>query len=125
MCEHMCRELVSWLVDAHTLSFLFSSRIHLYNFPLLYIIIHVCCLTLHSSPFSLFPFCPHILISLFLLAVSHHLIAMFLCSCVIAELFLDGRPMFTLSQLLEYCNGGRESFEATLKKINDKLIRVS
>ena len=44
---------------------------------------------------------------------------------MIAELFLDGRPLFTLSQLLEYCNGDREAFEITLKKINDKLIRVS
>ncbi len=44
--------------------------------------------------------------------------------CVIAELFLDGSPLFHLSQLLEYCNGDREGFENTLKKINDKLIRV-
>ena len=45
--------------------------------------------------------------------------------CVIAELFLDGRPLFTLSQLLEYCNNERESYEITLKKIEDKMIRVT
>lgn len=44
---------------------------------------------------------------------------------MIAELFLDGRPLFNLSQLLEYCGGDRETFEAALKKIGDKLIRVS
>ena len=43
---------------------------------------------------------------------------------MIAELFLDGRPLFNLSQLLEYCSGEREGFESTLKKISDKLIRV-
>ena len=46
-------------------------------------------------------------------------------SCVIAELFLDGRPLFNLSQLLEYCNGDREHFESSMKQISDRLIRVS
>ena len=44
---------------------------------------------------------------------------------MIAELFMDGKPMFDLSQLLEYCNGEREFIENTLKRINDKFIRVS
>ena len=38
---------------------------------------------------------------------------------------MDGKPMFDLSQLLEYCNGEREFIENTLKRINDKFIRVS
>ena len=44
-------------------------------------------------------------------------------SCVIAELFMDGRPLFDLSQLLEYCSG-EYSPDATLKRIADKHIRV-
>ena len=46
--------------------------------------------------------------------------------CVIAELFMDGRPLFDLSQLLEYYSSGDKEFpEPVLKKISDKLIRVS
>ena len=46
------------------------------------------------------------------------------CRCVIAELFMDGRPMFDLSQLLEYYLKEKEATEATLKKIPDRFIRV-
>ena len=44
-------------------------------------------------------------------------------SCVIAELFTDGRPLFDLSQLLEYFSG-EYSPDVTLKRIADKHIRV-
>ena len=44
--------------------------------------------------------------------------------CVIAELFMDGRPLFDLSQLLEYYSGEKEATETTLKKIPDRFIRV-
>ena len=47
------------------------------------------------------------------------------CRCVIAELFMDGRPLFDLSQLLEYYRKEKEATEATLKKIPDRFIRVS
>lgn len=53
-----------------------------------------------------------------------HMSCLFLASCVIAELFLDGRPLFNLSQLLEYCSDDRDHFESTLKLINNKVIRV-
>ena len=46
------------------------------------------------------------------------------CRCVIAELFMDGRPLFDLSQLLEYYQKEKEATEATLKKIPDRFIRV-
>ena len=50
----------------------------------------------------------------------------FMYRCVIAELFMDGRPLFDLSQLLEYYSSGDKEFpEPVLKKIPDKLIRVS
>ena len=45
--------------------------------------------------------------------------------CVIGELFMDGKPMFDLSQLLKYSTGDKEFIENTLKKITDKYIRVS
>ncbi len=48
----------------------------------------------------------------------------FACRCVIGELFLDGKPMFDLSQLLRYSSGEKEFSENTLKKISDKFIRV-
>ena len=44
--------------------------------------------------------------------------------CVIGELFLDGKPMFDLSQLLRYSSGEKEFSENTLKRISDKFIRV-
>lgn len=49
------------------------------------------------------------------------------CRCVIAELFMDGRPLFDLSQLLEYYSNEKEAtdLETTLKKIPDRFIRVS
>ena len=46
------------------------------------------------------------------------------CRCVIAELFMDGRPLFDLSQLLDYYHKEKEATEATLKKIPDRFIRV-
>ena len=46
------------------------------------------------------------------------------CRCVIAELFMDGRPLFDLSQLLEYYRKEKEATEAILKKIPDRFIRV-
>jgi len=42
---------------------------------------------------------------------------------VIAELFMEGRSLFDLSQLLEYCSGDY-SPDITLKRISDKHIRV-
>ena len=48
------------------------------------------------------------------------------CRCVIAELFMDGQPLFDLSQLLEYYmyQKEKEATEATLKKIPHRFIRV-
>lgn len=46
-----------------------------------------------------------------------------LCRCVIAELFMDGRSLFDLSQLLEY-RSGEFSPDIVLKRISDKYIRV-
>ena len=37
---------------------------------------------------------------------------------------MDGRPLFDLSQLLEYYSGEKEATETTLKKIPDRFIRV-
>ena len=37
---------------------------------------------------------------------------------------MDGRPLFDLSQLLEYYHKEKEATEATLKKIPDRFIRV-
>lgn len=46
-----------------------------------------------------------------------------LCRCVIAELFMDGRSLFDLSQLLEY-RSGEFSLDIVNKRISDKYIRV-
>ena len=43
--------------------------------------------------------------------------------CVVAELFMDGRALFDLSQLLEYCSDDR-AVDSTLKRVSDKYIRV-
>ena len=37
---------------------------------------------------------------------------------------MDGRPLFDLSQLLEYYYGEKEATETILKKIPDRFIRV-
>ncbi|KAK9090955.1 hypothetical protein Sjap_024132 [Stephania japonica] len=44
------------------------------------------------------------------------------CSCVIAELFLEGQPLFELSQLLAYRRGQYDPSQ-TLEKIQDSGIR--
>ena len=64
-----------------------------------YVHLHVCT-SLHRSPFQ--------------------------SRCVITELFVDGRPLFDLSQLLEYYSKEEATeLETTLKKIPDRFIRVS
>ncbi|XP_064396061.1 phosphoinositide 3-kinase regulatory subunit 4-like [Halichondria panicea] len=52
-----------------------------------------------------------------------HGMDIFSLGCVIGELFLDGKPMFDLSQLLRYSSGEKEFSENTLKRISDKFIR--
>lgn len=46
-----------------------------------------------------------------------------LLSCVIAELFLEGTPIFSLSQLFKYRNGEYDP-SVYLDKIEDTDIRV-
>ena len=46
----------------------------------------------------------------------------FSAGCVLAELFLEGAPLFTLSQLFEYRAGG--SVDARLAAIDDEGVRV-
>lgn len=48
----------------------------------------------------------------------------FSLGCVIAELFMEGTPPFTLAQLLQYRNGDY-SLDAYLTQIEDDDIRVS
>lgn len=47
----------------------------------------------------------------------------FSVGCVIAELFLEGTPLFTLSQLFKY-RSGEYNPDTSLEKIEDKNIRV-
>lgn len=47
----------------------------------------------------------------------------FSAGCVLAELFLDGAPLFTLSQLFKY-RQGQLDIKAQLSAIEDKPIRV-
>jgi len=47
----------------------------------------------------------------------------FSVGCVIAELFLEGAPLFTLSQLLKY-REGESTVDAQLAAIDDQGIRV-
>ena len=47
-----------------------------------------------------------------------------LLSCVIAELFLEGTPLFTLSQLFKYRKGEFDPTTTYLHKIEDPEIRV-
>lgn len=48
----------------------------------------------------------------------------FSVGCVIAELFLEGKDTFTLSQLFKYRSGDL-SMEAHLASIEDEGVRVS
>ena len=48
----------------------------------------------------------------------------FSAGCVLAELFLDGVPLFSLSQLFEY-RAGRLDVDAKLSAIDDSGVRVS
>jgi len=48
----------------------------------------------------------------------------FSLGCVIAELFMDGSPMFTLSQLFRYKRGEYDPFLPYIDKIDDFHIRV-
>lgn len=48
----------------------------------------------------------------------------FSVGCVIAELFLEGTPLFTLSQLFKY-RSGEYSPDTSLEKIEDRNIRVT
>lgn len=48
----------------------------------------------------------------------------FSAGCVIAELFLEGAPLFTLSQLFKY-REGELNVDAQLSAIEDGAIRVS
>lgn len=48
----------------------------------------------------------------------------FSAGCVIAELFLEGAPLFTLSQLFKY-REGEFSVEGALGTIEDEGVRVS
>lgn len=47
----------------------------------------------------------------------------FSLGCVMAELFMEGTPPFTLAQLLQYRNGDY-SLDAYLSQIEDDHIRV-
>ena len=48
----------------------------------------------------------------------------FSAGCVIAELFLEGAPLFSLSQLFKY-REGEYNVDAQLGTIDDEGIRVS
>ena len=48
----------------------------------------------------------------------------FSAGCVLAELFLEGAPLFSLSQLFEY-RAGRLDVDAKLSTIDDDGVRVS
>ena len=48
----------------------------------------------------------------------------FALGCVVAELFVEGSPPFTLSQMLRY-RSGDYTLEAYLTQIEDEAIRVS
>lgn len=48
----------------------------------------------------------------------------FSAGCVIAEMFLEGAPLFTLSQLFKY-REGEYTVDAQLAAIEDHGIRVS
>ena len=48
----------------------------------------------------------------------------FSAGCVLAEILLDGKPMFNLASLFKY-RAGESSIEGVLKGIEDEQIRVS
>lgn len=48
----------------------------------------------------------------------------FSAGCVLAELFLEGAPLFTLSQLFKY-GEGEYNVDAPLGAIDDEGVRVS
>ena len=48
----------------------------------------------------------------------------FSAGCVLAELFLEGAPLFTLSQLFKY-GEGEYNVDTPLGAIDDKGVRVS
>lgn len=48
----------------------------------------------------------------------------FSAGCVIAELFLEGAPLFSLSQLFKY-RQGEFGVEGSLSSIEDTGVRVS
>jgi len=48
----------------------------------------------------------------------------FSLGCVIAELFLEGTPLFTLSQMFKYRKGEYDPIRLFVDKIEDADIRV-
>ena len=47
----------------------------------------------------------------------------FSMGCVIGEMFLEGSPLFTLSQLYKYCEGEYDPVNANIDKIEDQDVR--
>jgi phosphoinositide-3-kinase regulatory subunit 4 len=48
----------------------------------------------------------------------------FSLGCVIAELFLEGTPLFSLSQMFKYRKGEYDPFRLYVDKIEDNEIKV-
>lgn len=48
----------------------------------------------------------------------------FSLGCVIAELFLEGTPLFSLSQMLKYRKGEYDPIRLYIDKIEDNEIKV-
>ena len=72
----------------------------------------VCCLCISSTTIACLWICPWLYVG-----------CVYICRCVIAELFLDGQQLFDLSQLLDYRTKDY-SPDPVLKKIADKHVRV-
>ena len=49
----------------------------------------------------------------------------FSLGCVIAELFLEGTPLFSLSQMLKYRKGEYDPIRLYVDKIEDNEIKVT
>lgn len=49
---------------------------------------------------------------------------MFSLGCVIAELFLEGTPLFSLSQMFKYRKGEYDPIRLYVDKIEDNEIKV-
>jgi phosphoinositide-3-kinase regulatory subunit 4 len=49
----------------------------------------------------------------------------FSLGCVIAELFLEGTPLFSLSQMFKYRKGEYDPFRLYVEKIEDNEIKVA